>query len=189
MEAGRLLEAHGLNELPHQRKTNPLRLLGAQLKSPLVLLLLVATVVSAFLGDITEAIAIAAIVLINALVGFVQEFRAERSVAAMRSLTARRARVLRAGRLETIAANQVVPGDVLILDAGDLVAADARLIEANALSTVEAALTGESDPVEKGCRAPLHRSRDGRARGSRLHGHSRGLGYRASRRRVDRVSD
>lgn len=88
-------------------------------------------------------------VVINALVGFFQEFRAERAVLALRAMTAPRARVLRDGRASVISAAEVVPGDVLLLDAGDVVAADAKLVEAKALLLNEAALTGESARVKR----------------------------------------
>jgi Ca2+-transporting ATPase len=124
-------------------------MLAGQFASPVIWLLLGACVISGALGEIADAIAIGSIVIVNAFVGFFQEHRAERAVIALRSMTAPRARVLRDGRSSVIAASEVVPGDVLVLEAGDIVAADARLGEANTLSTNEAPLTGESTPVEK----------------------------------------
>jgi len=121
----------------------------AQLKSPMIILLGIAAIVSGALGEVPEAVAIIAIVVLNAIVGFVQEFRAEKAVLALRNMTAPRARVIRDGHAALIAARDVVPGDVLLLESGDLVGADARLLEAHALSTVESTLTGESVPVEK----------------------------------------
>jgi len=150
IEAARTaLERVGPNELRAAPQPGAVRQFLAQLKSPMILLLIAAAAVSGFLGDVAEAIAIAAIVLLNAVVGYAQEHRAHRAVLAMRKLTAPRARVLRGGRTEELAARDVVPGDVLVLDAGDVVAADAVLFEVNTLSTNEAALTGESAPVEK----------------------------------------
>lgn len=105
--------------------------------------------ISSLLGEVADGIAIAAILVINSLVGFFQEFRAEKAMLALRSMTAPRARVRRDGHAVTVSAAEVVPGDVLLLEAGDIVAADARLVEAHALSTNEAPLTGESTPVEK----------------------------------------
>src|SRR5262249_21789569 len=133
--------------------------------SPLIWLLLGAVVVSAALGEVADAIAIGVIVVVNALVGFFQERRAENALEALRSLTAPRARVRRDGHQEVVPAAEVVPGDVLLLEAGDVVAADAHLLEANRLSTNEAPLTGESAPVEKDARpvaadAPLAERRD-----------------------------
>jgi Ca2+-transporting ATPase len=154
-EAKRLAEVHGPNEIPRDRPTPAIRLFLDQLKSPMVVLLLAACALSAALGERPEAIAIAAIVLLNAIVGFVQEGRAERSVLALRALTAPRARVLRDGASVMLPAAEVVPGDVLVLEAGDVVAADAKLLRAHALSTNEAPLTGESAPVEKRHGAPV----------------------------------
>jgi Ca2+-transporting ATPase len=148
-EAKERLAAHGPNELARAEPTSPWRMLLAQFKSPVIWLLLGACIVSAALGEVVDAIAIGAIVVLNSLVGFFQEYRAERAVLALRSMTAPRARVLRDGRTVVIAAAEIVPGDLLVLEAGDVVAADAQLVEANALLTSEAPLTGESTPVEK----------------------------------------
>jgi Ca2+-transporting ATPase len=139
----------GPNELAHAAPTSRLRLFARQLQSPLIWLLLIACAVSAALGEVADAIAIGSIVLINAVVGFLQEYRAERALLALRSMTAPRARVQRDGHQALIAAAEVVPGDLLLLEAGDVVAADAHLEEAHALSSNEAALTGESVAVEK----------------------------------------
>jgi Ca2+-transporting ATPase len=108
-----------------------------------------AALVSAALGEVVDGIAILTIVALNAVLGFFQEYRAERAVAALARLTAPRARVVRGGHAAVIAAAEVVRGDILLLDAGDLVAADACLVEASALCTNEAPLTGESQPAEK----------------------------------------
>jgi Ca2+-transporting ATPase len=148
-EAAQRLQQFGANEIKREQDLSPWLLLAAQFRSPLVWLLFGACIVSVALGEIADAIAIGAIVIINGLVGFFQEYRAERAVLALRSMTAPRARLVRDGRTIEVPAAQVVPGDVLVLEAGDVVAADARLIEAHALSTIEAALTGESAPVEK----------------------------------------
>lgn len=148
-EAQRLLLEVGPNEITRETSRPGWALLLAQLNSPVIWLLLAACVLSAALGEVADAIAIGAIVTVNALVGFFQEYRAERAVLALRSMTAPRARVIRNGRSEIIPAAHVVPGDILALEAGDVVAADARLLEANVLSTKEAALTGESTPVRK----------------------------------------
>ena len=115
----------------------------------------------------------AAILVINALVGFFQEHRAERAISALRSMTAPRARVVRDGRAAVVPAAEIVPGDVLLLEAGDIVAADARLFEAHVLSTNEAPLTGESLPVEKRTDAAPRRRALGRAPRHRLHGDAR----------------
>lgn len=148
-EARARLAKAGPNEIKRGETTSPWKLLAEQFGSPLIWLLLAASVISAFLGEVADAIAIGAILVINAFVGFFQEYRAEKAMLALRSMTAPRARVRRDGHAVTISAGEVVPGDVLLLEAGDIVAADARLVEAHALSTNEAPLTGESTPVEK----------------------------------------
>jgi Ca2+-transporting ATPase len=112
-------------------------------------LLVGASVLSAALGELLDAGAIGAIVIVNAVIGFLQEHRAERAVMALRSMTAPRARVMRDGHSVMIPADAIVPGDFLVLEAGDVAAADARLHTAHALTTNEAPLTGESAPVEK----------------------------------------
>ena len=148
-EAERLLHEAGPNEISREAGKSPWLLLLSQFSSPVIWLLLGACVVSAALGEVADAIAIGSIVIVNALVGFFQEYRAERAVLALRSMTAPRARVIRNAHSEIIVAADIVPGDILMLEAGDLVAADARLLEANVLSTMEAALTGESTPISK----------------------------------------
>jgi Ca2+-transporting ATPase len=147
--AARLLATDGPNEIRREQASSPWQIFFAQFKSPVIWLLLGAAVISGLLGEAADAIAIGAIVVVNALVGFFQEYRAERAVMALRSMTAPRARVLRDGRTAIIPAADVVKGDVLLLEAGDIVSADARLCEANLLTTNEAPLTGESMPVEK----------------------------------------
>lgn len=152
-EARARLAQNGPNEIEREKATSPWLLLLAQFKSPVVWLLLGACILSALLKEVVDAIAIGAIVVINGLVGFFQEYRAERAVLALRSMTAPRARVLRDGRSAVIPSLEVVRGDVLLLEAGDVVAADAILLEANALTTNEAPLTGESLPVSKSTKA------------------------------------
>ena len=139
----------GTNELHRDAKTSVWALLAAQFKSPVIWLLVGACVVSAVLGEVIDAVAISAIVVLNALIGFFQEHRAERAILALRSMTAPRARVIRGGRAAMIPAAEVVPGDVLVFEAGDVVAADADLVEAHVLATNEASLTGESVAAEK----------------------------------------
>ena len=139
----------GPNEIARAAPTSPWKLIGGQLASPLVVMLLAASVISGVLGEVADAIAIGVIVVVNAVVGFLQEHRAERAIFALRSMTAPQARVLRDGTQRVIAAADVVPGDVLLLEAGDVVSADAHLVETHVLSTNEAALTGESATVEK----------------------------------------
>ena len=151
-EARSRLATVGPNEIHHEVGVAAWKLLGRQFESPLVLLLLGATGISAALGHGLDGVAIAAIVLLNAMVGFYQEYSAQNAVLALRAMTAPRARVIRDGEAVVLPAADVVPGDVLMLEAGDIVSADARLLEAHALETNESALTGESLPVDKSAR-------------------------------------
>jgi P-type Ca2+ transporter type 2C len=148
-EAQRRLERHGPNEIHRERTTRVATLVARQFASPVIWLLIGASLLSAVLGERLDAGAIAIIVAINGAIGFLQEFRAERAMLALRSMTAPRARVLRDGRSVIVPSVTVVPGDVLVLEAGDVVAADARVRVAHALTTNEAPLTGESLPVTK----------------------------------------
>ncbi|MCE2644297.1 MAG: cation-translocating P-type ATPase [Burkholderiaceae bacterium] len=148
-EAARRLALHGSNVLTRARRRSPWQLLAQQFGNALVLILLVATALSAALGHGVEAIAITVIVLFAVLLGFVQEFRAERALQALQAMSSPRATVLRAGAEAQIAAAELVPGDILMLRAGDRIAADARLLLAAELATIEAPLTGESTPVDK----------------------------------------
>lgn len=154
-EAARRLSAHGPNELQAARRMSPWLLLVEQFKNVLIVILLLATALSAFLGHGVEAIAIAVIVLFAVLLGFVQEYRAERALEALRQMAAPTAAVLRDEQEIEVPAREVVPGDVTLLRAGDKIPADVRLIEAVNLQIEEAALTGESVPVEKHS-APLN---------------------------------
>jgi Ca2+-transporting ATPase len=148
-EARLRLARFGPNEFtPPAHAKWPAILLG-QFKNLLVIILLVATAISAFLGQVVESIAIAVIVLFSILLGFIQEYRAERALAALRRLVAPTARVLRDGQTAAIATRELVPGDILVLQMGDRVAADGRLLEAINLELEEAALTGESGAIAK----------------------------------------
>ncbi len=148
-EAAKRLSELGPNEITREEATSPWVMFSEQFRSPVIWILLAACGISAFLGELADAVAIGTIVVINAFVGFLQEYRAERAVLALRSMTAPRARVLRDAHSTVVRAVEVVVGDVLLLEAGDIVAADARLLEANVLRCNEATLTGESEPVEK----------------------------------------
>ena len=148
-EARRRLFAIGPNELGHVHRVSPWSVLLAQFQNLLILILLIATAVSAYLGEVVEAIAIGVIVGFAILLGFIQEYRAERAIAALRKMAAPVARVLRGGTETEVPAQDLVPGDVVLLGAGDKVPADGRLVEAINLKLNESALTGESVPVEK----------------------------------------
>ncbi|MCC6973365.1 MAG: cation-translocating P-type ATPase [Anaerolineae bacterium] len=148
-EAARRLIEFGPNELQGVRHVSPWTILFEQFKNVLIIILLVATILSAFLGHGIEAIAITIIVLFAVLLGFVQEYRAERAIEALRQMAAPTATALREGQEVEIPARDLVPGDVVMLRAGDKIPADARVIESINLQIEEAALTGESVPVEK----------------------------------------
>jgi Ca2+-transporting ATPase len=164
-EAARRLASVGRNEIARRAATPAWRILARQFASPLIWLLLGASVLAGVLGEVVDAVAIGAILVLNALVGFFQEHRAEAAMLALQAMTAPRARVVRDGRTVELAAAEIVPGDLLVMEAGDIVAADARILEANALSANEAALTGESVPSEKSAKpvpddAPLAERHD-----------------------------
>lgn len=139
----------GPNELPEAPPPSLLKLFLSQFTSVIVWVLIGAAVISGLLEDWLDAAAILAIVFLNGLLGFVQEFRAERSLAALRKMSVAMARVVRDGVLRSIPARELVPGDLILLEAGDRIPADARLIYATNFQTQEASLTGESTPVQK----------------------------------------
>ena len=147
--AGERLGRHGPNAIRAAARRGSLRMLAAQFTDFMILLLIAAAIVSGAIGDARDTVVILAIVVLNALVGFVQEYRAEQAMAALKRLAAPRAVVVRGGQCQTLKAETLVPGDVVLLDAGNLVPADLRLLEAVDLRLGEAALTGESLPVEK----------------------------------------
>jgi Ca2+-transporting ATPase len=148
-EAQARLESFGLNELAAAPKISPLLILLRQFGNLLMLILIAATVISFLLGERLDAYVIMAIVAISAILGFVQEYRAEKAAAALQKMAAPSATVIRDGQELTIPSREVVPGDLLLLHTGDRVAADARLLEAVNLMADEALLTGESQPVQK----------------------------------------
>ena len=142
-------ETFGPNELEEEPTQPWWRLFLMQFANTMIVVLLVAAAIMVAIGEPTDAIVIGAIVILNAGIGFFQEYRAEQAMAALRTMTAPNARVVRNGQETTVPAVELVPGDVLLLDAGDLVAADARVLDAPDLRINEAALTGESVPVTK----------------------------------------
>jgi Ca2+-transporting ATPase len=148
-EAGHRLAEHGPNEIKETKAISPLKIFLGQFRSLIVWILIAAGLVAGALGEAIDAIAILAIVVLNGIIGFYQEFKAEKSIATLRRMTAPQARVRRDGKPVIIPASQLVIGDILEVEAGDLVAADARLIEATSLRCVESALTGESEAVNK----------------------------------------
>jgi Ca2+-transporting ATPase len=152
-EVARRQAQHGRNALPEAPPRPLWRIVLRQFKSPLIYILFVAAALAAGMGHWGDAAVILGVVLVNALIGAYQEGRAEASMAALRRLSALQVRVLRAGQEQVIAARELVPGDLLLLAAGDAVGADARLIQVAQLQVAEAALTGESVPVSKGVAA------------------------------------
>ena len=148
-EAARRLAQHGPNALPQAARRSALARLAAQFHNGLIYFLLVAAVAAAVLGHLVDTVVIAAVVLVNALIGFIQEGRAEAALEAMRSMIAARASVLRDGARRSVAVAELVPGDVVLLEAGDRVPADLRLTRARGLLVDEALLTGESVAAEK----------------------------------------
>jgi P-type Ca2+ transporter type 2C len=148
-EAERRLSATGPNDLDEEPRRPAWRLLLSQFASTMIVVLIVAALVTVAVGELRDAAVIATILVLNAAVGFVQEHRAEQAMTALKTLTAPIAQVVRQGRQMTLDARALVPGDVLLLEAGDLVAADARLLSCPGLRVDEAALTGESVPVDK----------------------------------------
>ena len=148
-EATARLTKYGVNILQFKNKTSAFKIFIQQFKSVLVLLLLAAALVSGLLGHTTEAVAIAIIVFLSILLGFTQEWRAEKSLEALGEMAAPTATVIRASQETKIKAAEAVPGDIIVLSAGDKVPADARVVESFSLKVDEASLTGESVPVEK----------------------------------------
>jgi len=154
-EADARLLQKGPNALIEGRRRGPARMLFDQFTDFMIVVLLAAAVVSGVIGDVTDTLVILVIVVLNAVIGFVQEYRAEAAIAALRQMAAPVARVLRDGRSHSIPAQELVPGDIVLLDAGAVVPADVRLLEVAALQTQEAALTGESAAVRKSADAPV----------------------------------
>ena len=157
-EAKRRLEHYGPNQLTEAPRPTFLQMLWEQLNNFVVILLIVASVISALLGDYVEAAAIMAIVVLNAVLGIVQERRAEEALAALKKLAAPDAQVIRDGRRQSIPAYELVPGDIVFLEAGNFVPSDIRLLEAVNLRVEEASLTGESLPVQKNAATVLDKN-------------------------------
>jgi Ca2+-transporting ATPase len=148
-EAAERLSTYGPNELREGDAASLWEVIWRQLSSMLVIVLIAAAAISGALGDHADALAIGAIVLLNVCLGARQEYRAEKAMAALRKLAVPRVRVRRDGRVREISARGLVPGDVVLIEAGNRIPADGRLLESSNLRVQEAALTGESDSVEK----------------------------------------
>jgi len=147
--AQKRLAEHGRNVIPEKRQRKLHTIIVGQFTDFMIVVLLLAALISGFIGDLQDTIAILVIVLLNAIIGAVQEFRAEQAVAALRQMAAPEAQVLRDGGAVTLPASELVPGDIVLLAAGDIVPADLRLLQEEELQADESALTGESHTVEK----------------------------------------
>lgn len=147
--ATKLLFEFGENRLTSNKRISPLKIFAGQFKDLMIMILLASTVISVLMGEMVEAIAIITIVLINAVLGFIQEYKTEKTLEALKNMAAPTANVIRDGKKVSIPASQIVPGDIILLKAGDKVPADARLMEVVALQCDEALLSGESLAVEK----------------------------------------
>ena len=148
-EAQKRLSEHGLNAIPEKRRRTLLVMFLGQFADFMILVLLAAALISGFVGEALDTIAILVIVLLNAIIGAIQEFRAQRAVAALREMAAPEALALRDGQAVNLAPSELVPGDVVLLAAGNIVPADLRLLEVEEMQADESSLTGESNPVAK----------------------------------------
>ncbi len=148
-EAEKRLKEYGPNELKEEKKLSPLKILLEQFNSFIVWILIAAVAISMFLGDYIEGAVIIIILIMNALIGFFQEYRAEKAIKALKKLAGLKAKVLRDGGRREISASMVVPGDIIFVETGDKIQADARLFEISNLEVSESSLTGESTPVAK----------------------------------------
>jgi len=148
-EAKNRLEEYGENKLPEKGKTSIFKLIVKQFKDLLILILFIAAIISYFTGHMVDVYVIIGVILVNAAIGFFQEYKAERSIESLKKLIKHNARVIRDGEELTISATQLVPGDIILLDEGKSIPADARIIKKKNLQVVEASLTGESLPAEK----------------------------------------
>ena len=154
-EAQERLNKYGPNELQEKPRPGFLSMLLSQFNNFLVIILIVAAVVSLLLGEIVDAVAIMVIVSLNAVVGVVQESKAEAALAALKKMAAPNAQVIRGGHQMTIPSRELVVGDIVLIEAGNYIPADMRLIESFNLKVEEASLTGESVPVDKNANVVL----------------------------------
>lgn len=146
--SARLME-YGLNQIEDSKKKSILQMILSQLTDFMILILIAAAIISGIIGDLTDTIIILAIIIINAAVGFIQEYRAEKAMEALKKMAANHARILREGKMKDIPASDLVPGDVVVLEAGNVLPADIRFFEIHQTKVDESALTGESSNVDK----------------------------------------
>jgi Ca2+-transporting ATPase len=149
ISASQRLEEYGKNQITDKKKKTIFQMLLHQLKDFMILILLAAAIISGVLGDVTDTIIILAIIILNAVVGFIQEYRAEKAMEVLKLMAATNARILREGKTIDIPASDLVPGDVVMLEAGNIIPADLRFFETHQIKVDESALTGESHNVEK----------------------------------------
>lgn len=140
---------HGKNQIEDKKKKTILQMVLSQLSDFMILILIAAAIISGIIGDITDTIIILAIIIINAAVGFIQEYRAEKAMEALKNMAANHTRILREGKTIDLPASDIVPGDVVVLEAGNVIPADVRFFETHQIKVDESALTGESNNVEK----------------------------------------
>jgi Ca2+-transporting ATPase len=148
-EAARRRAIYGLNDITSEKRISALKVMLGQFSSPLVWILVAAVIIAFALNELTEAAVILIILILNAFFGFIQEFKAEKAIEALKKMTALKAKAIRNSQLIEIDTKELVPGDIICLEIGDRVPADARIISLSNLEVQEAALTGESTPVEK----------------------------------------
>jgi len=148
VDAAERIKKYGLNELSSRKKTSPLMLFLCQFNNFLIYILILATVISFLIGEVVDAGIIAAIVVLNAILGFLQEYKAERSIESLKSLIVQEAFVIRDGHRLKVPASTLVPGDVIEVEAGENVPAGSLIIQAASLKADESALTGESVPSD-----------------------------------------
>ena len=140
---------HGKNQIEDKKKKTIVQMVLSQLSDFMILILIAAAIISGIIGDLTDTIIILAIIIINAVVGFIQEYRAEKAMEALKNMAANHARILREGKTIDLPASDIVPGDVIVLEAGNVIPADVRFFETHQIKVDESALTGESNNVEK----------------------------------------
>lgn len=148
-EANHKLEEHGKNELKATRKLSPVFIFFRQFIDVMILVLILAAVISYFIGELSDTIVILVIIVLNAVIGFIQEYRAEKAMEALQKMATQVSHVVRNGKPVELSSTEIVPGDIILLEAGNTVPADTRLIEMNVLKINEASLTGESNAVDK----------------------------------------
>lgn len=149
LTAAQRLNDYGKNLITAERKKTIFQMLAHQLSDFMILILIIAAIISGFLGDVIDTVVILAIIFLNAIVGFIQEYRADKVMEALKQMAATNARILREGKVTDIPASDIVPGDVVMLEAGNIIPADIRFFDTHQIKVDESALTGESNNVEK----------------------------------------